>query len=112
MLYVGSQLISSLLMSVTADRNQRLIMLALPFVFVVFVINFPAGLILYWITTNIWTIGQQAVVRRTLGPPPDTRAAMEEAKLVQPVTAGGTAVAGAAPPPPPRKKKKKTGRRR
>ena len=29
-----------------------MIMLALPFVFVVFVINFPAGLIVYWITTN------------------------------------------------------------
>jgi len=111
-LYIGSQLVSSLLMSVTADRNQRLIMLALPFVFVLFILNFPAGLILYWITTNIWTIGQQAIVRRTLGPPPDTRAAMEEAKLTKPVPAGGTAVAGAAPPPPPRKKKKKTGRRR
>lgn len=114
-LYVGSQLVSSLLMSVTADRNQKMIMLALPFVFVVFILNFPAGLIVYWITTNIWTIGQQAIVRRTLGPPPDTRAAMAEAKLTQPVSGGGggsAAGASSAPPPPPRKKKKRSGRRR
>ncbi|HEY8866450.1 MAG TPA: YidC/Oxa1 family membrane protein insertase, partial [Solirubrobacteraceae bacterium] len=59
-LYVGSQLASSLLMSAaTADRNQRMIMLALPFIFVPFVSNFPAGLLVYWITTNVWTIGQQ-----------------------------------------------------
>lgn len=111
-LYVGSQLVSSLLMSVTADRNQRLIMLALPFVFVIFILNFPAGLIVYWITTNVWTIGQQAVVRRVLGPPIDNRAAMAEANATAAVAAGGTSVAGAAPPPPPRKKKKKTGRRK
>ena len=58
-LYVGSQLFSSLLMSVTTDKTQRTIMLALPFVFVLFVRTFPAGLLVYWITTNFWTVGQQ-----------------------------------------------------
>lgn len=67
-LYVGSQLLSSLLMSVTVDRNQRLLMLGLPFVFVFFIQSFPAGLLVYWITTNLWTVGQQYVVRRTVGP--------------------------------------------
>jgi YidC/Oxa1 family membrane protein insertase len=67
-LYVGSQLVSSLLMmTATADRNQRIIMLVLPFIFVPFIIGFPAGLILYWITTNIWTIGQQQFLRRVIG---------------------------------------------
>ena len=56
-LYVGSQLLSSVLMSVTADRNQRFIMIALPFVFVPFIQGFPAGLLVYWITTNFWTVG-------------------------------------------------------
>ncbi len=76
-LYVGSQLASSLLMTATADKNQRRIMLALPFVFVVFVINFPAGLLVYWITTNCWTILQQQIVKRTVGPirPPVAAAA-------------------------------------
>jgi YidC/Oxa1 family membrane protein insertase len=67
-LYVGSQLVSSLLMmTATADKNQRTIMLVLPFLFVGFIFRFPAGLILYWITTNIWTIGQQQFLRRVVG---------------------------------------------
>ena len=68
-LYVGSQLLSSILMSVTADRNQRFILIALPFVFVPFIQGFPAGLIVYWITTNFWTVGQQYIIRRTAGLP-------------------------------------------
>jgi YidC/Oxa1 family membrane protein insertase len=67
-LYIGTQLASSLLMSVTADRTQRLIFMALPFFFVIFIINFPAGLLVYWITTNTWTIVQQWIIRRTVGP--------------------------------------------
>jgi YidC/Oxa1 family membrane protein insertase len=67
-LYVGSQLFSTLLMSTTTDKTQRMIFLALPFVFVTFVIQFPAGLLVYWITTNIWTIVQQAIIRKRLGP--------------------------------------------
>ena len=67
-LYVGSQLLSTVLMSTATDRTQRIIFLALPFVFVIFVINFPAGLLVYWITTNFWTIVQQTIVRKRLGP--------------------------------------------
>src|SRR5215208_6442513 len=67
-LYVGSQLASTLLMSTTTDRTQRMIFLALPFFFVLFVWQFPAGLLVYWITTTLWTIVQQAIVRKRLGP--------------------------------------------
>jgi YidC/Oxa1 family membrane protein insertase len=67
--YVGTQLASSLMMSSpTMDQTQRKIMLFMPLFFVIFVINFPAGVIVYWITTNTWTIGQQYVVKRRLGP--------------------------------------------
>jgi YidC/Oxa1 family membrane protein insertase len=51
------------------DRSQRMLMLALPLVFVAFIIRFPAGLMVYWITTNCWTIVQQLIVRRTVGVP-------------------------------------------
>src|SRR3954452_17810290 len=73
-LYVGSQLLSSLLMPATVDPTQRRIFLALPFLFVPFIKSFPAGLLVYWITTNTWTAVQQYLVRRTIGPikPPDT----------------------------------------
>ena len=68
-LYVGTQLASSLMMSSpTMDQTQRQIMLFMPLFFVIFIISFPAGVLVYWITTNTWTIGQQYVVRRRLGP--------------------------------------------
>ena len=67
-LYVGSQLVSSLLMmTATADKNQRVMMLVLPFLFIGFIFRFPAGLIMYWVTTNVWTIGQQQFLRRVVG---------------------------------------------
>jgi YidC/Oxa1 family membrane protein insertase len=67
-LYVASQLFSTLLMSTTTDKTQRMIFIAMPFFFVSFVWRFPAGLLLYWITTNLWTIVQQAIVKKRVGP--------------------------------------------
>jgi YidC/Oxa1 family membrane protein insertase len=79
-LYVGSQMLSTALSSVSADRNQRMIMFFLPLFFVAFVWRFPAGLLLYWITTNCWTIVQQTIVRRRLGPmKPSTNPDLPEA---------------------------------
>ncbi len=70
-------------------------MMVLPFIFVPFIINFPAGLILYWITTNFWTIGQQSVIQRVIPAP------------VMATPEGALAAKAAKPPPPPPKKKKK-----
>ncbi len=130
LLYVGSQLASTLIATATADPNQRRLMLLLPVVFVVILYRYPAGLLVYWITTNLWTVGQQSVIRRRL-PPPDRPAGTANGKpsrsLRQAITeaAGGAAtpaarpeaapagVSSAPPPPrPPRKKKKRSGRRR
>ena len=69
-LYVATQLIATMITSIGGDKTQQRIMMALPFVFVIFIVNFEAGLIVYWITTNVWTIGQQLVVRK-LYPRPD-----------------------------------------
>ena len=67
-LYVGSQLALDAAEHVDdADRTQRMIFLALPFIFVTFVIQFPAGLLVYWITTNLWTIVQQLIIRSGSG---------------------------------------------
>jgi YidC/Oxa1 family membrane protein insertase len=69
LLYVGTQLASSLMMSTpTMDKTQRQIMLVMPLFFVIFIVSFPAGVIVYWITTNSWTILQQYFVRKRLGP--------------------------------------------
>jgi len=69
-LYIGTQLASTAVTAISADPTQRKIMFALPFVFTIFIINFPAGLLVYWITTNTWTIGQQLLVRK-LYPKPE-----------------------------------------
>jgi YidC/Oxa1 family membrane protein insertase len=92
-LYVGTQLISGLVMSVTADKSQRMMMFVLPIVFVPFVISFPAGLVLYWITTNIWTIGQQYTIQKLI--PAPVAPTPEEVKAAKP------------PPKPPKKKKRR-----
>jgi YidC/Oxa1 family membrane protein insertase len=94
-LYVGTQLISGMVMSLSADKSQRTLIFLLPLIFVPFILNFPAGLILYWITTNVWTIGQQLVIRQVVPVP----------ELATP--AGAAAAQAAKPPPPPPKKKKK-----
>ena len=94
-LYVGTQLASGAVMALSADKSQRTMMFLLPLIFVPFILNFPAGLILYWITTNIWTIGQQLVIRKVVPVP------------VVATPAGAAAAQAAKPPPPPPKKKKK-----
>src|SRR3954447_10455657 len=63
-IYAGSQVLSTWFMSTTMDKTQRYIMLALPLVFITVVAHFPVGLVLYWMTTNLWTVGQGVVTRR------------------------------------------------
>ncbi|HMD57800.1 MAG TPA: YidC/Oxa1 family membrane protein insertase [Solirubrobacteraceae bacterium] len=139
LLYVGSQLASTLIATATADPNQRRLMLVLPVIFVIILYRYPAGLLVYWITTNLWTIGQQYLIRRHMGaatPPVPAVAGAANGKAQGPlkplpvasasgaeVTAGASGKAAksspapsstprSAPPPPPRKKKKRSGRRR
>ena len=94
-LYIASQVLSTILMAATMDKTQRMIFMALPFVFVFFIINFPTGLLLYWVTTNLWTVGQGWVTRRLIPKPatPPKRTSRTE---------------GAAEPVPPGDGKKAT----
>lgn len=93
-LFIGTQLGAGLVMSSRIEnRTQKIIMFALPVVFAPFIATQPAGLAVYWIATNIWTLGQQLVVV-TFFPPP-TPPTVEEIQAARP------------PPAPPRKKKKR-----
>ena len=69
-LYVTTQLASSYVSSLTVqDKNQRRLLFIFPFVFVPVVINFQAGLLVYWVTTNLFTLGQTLAVRKFFPPP-------------------------------------------
>jgi YidC/Oxa1 family membrane protein insertase len=135
LLYVGSQVGSTLIATATADPTQRRMMLLLPLIFVVILYRYPAGLLVYWITTNLWTIAQQYLIRRRLPPPPKVDRSAASGKPKQSLRqalagaasgasatttpsaevaggGGGSISSGAPPPRPPRKKKKRSGRRR
>jgi hypothetical protein len=68
-LYIITQLISTELMLQTqTDKAQKWLMRAMPIVFVFMLWNFPSALFFYWVTTNLWTIGQQLIIRKAMKP--------------------------------------------
>ena len=81
-LYILSQIVSTeLMMQPETEKQQKYLMRLMPVIFVFILYRFPAGLMLYWVTTNLWTIMQQVIIRRTapkhapepLGPKPPGR---------------------------------------
>ncbi len=122
-LYGISQLTSSYLMSQNMQPAQRAMLLILPIAFIPFVLNFPSGLMLYWLTTNLWTTGQGLITRRLTPkpqPPPkrSSRTPPKDAPPPEPepesAKAAAAKPAGAATTPPRvrKVKRKKGGSRR
>jgi YidC/Oxa1 family membrane protein insertase len=124
--YVASQVSSAYFMAMTADRTQRILFLVLPFLLVPFIIDppggtvFPVGLLIYWVTTNLWTVGQGLVTRRLVprAPLPTTKRSSRTPPRDEPEAAPASAPAQAQPAAPrsaasPRrvKRKKKRARR-
>jgi YidC/Oxa1 family membrane protein insertase len=108
MAYLVSQIAGSLIATRSMQGGQRGLMLALPLLFVGIVARFPAGLAVYWITTSLWTLGQQLCFWRL-------------APIGLPATAGAPATVVEAPAAPPERpamqrkrqtRKRKHGRRR
>ena len=54
-------------------QQQKILLYVFPFFFAVTGINFPVGVLLYWLTTNLWSMGQQFYVIRN-NPQPGTPA--------------------------------------
>jgi YidC/Oxa1 family membrane protein insertase len=54
-------------------QQQKILLYVFPIIFAVTGINFPVGVLLYWFTTNLWTMGQQFYVIRN-SPQPGTPA--------------------------------------
>ena len=83
-------------------QQQKILLYVFPLMFAFFGINFPIGVLIYWLTTNLWTMGQQFYVIRnnpTPGTPAEAayneRQALKAARggsLMQRVTGRGPAV--------------------
>ena len=54
-------------------RQQKILLYVFPLIFAVSGINFPIGVLIYWFTTNLWSMGQQFWVIRN-NPQPNTPA--------------------------------------
>jgi len=57
----------------TGDPAQQRMMMIMPLMFMVFFLWAPSGLVLYWLVSNVWTIGQQYVTNYLIGPSPHGR---------------------------------------
>ena len=89
LVYVASQLLSTYLMSTTMQsQSQRIMIMVLPVVFLPFILRFPSGLMIYWLTTNLWTTGQGLVTRRLM-----------PRQIVPPKRSSRTPARDEAPPP-------------
>jgi YidC/Oxa1 family membrane protein insertase len=65
----------------TADPVQQKMMMFMPLVFTSMFVWAPSGLVLYWTTSNLWAIGQQAVTNRLIGAPAKAGRAEAERRL-------------------------------
>jgi YidC/Oxa1 family membrane protein insertase len=60
-------------------QQQKILLYVFPLMFAVFGINFPVGVLIYWLTTNLWTAGQQYyVIRRNPAPGSPAYEALQE----------------------------------
>lgn len=75
----------------TADPTQQKIMMFMPIMITVTMLFAPAGLVIYWLVSNVWSIGQQYFTNWMIGPPrtPGVGAAKpaKELKAVKPAPA-------------------------
>jgi YidC/Oxa1 family membrane protein insertase len=117
--YVASQLLSTYLMATSMQSQaQRIMIMVLPIVFLPFILRFPSGLMIYWLTTNLWTTGQGIVTRRLMPRPvaPQKRSSRtppkdEPASTVETAQASDGATAPTRKSGAPRRVKRKGGGR-
>jgi YidC/Oxa1 family membrane protein insertase len=114
-IYAASQVSSTYFMSATMDKTQRYLMMVLPIFFITFLLRFPMGLVIYWVTTNLWTVGQGLITRRLVPKTPlppfgPRRSSRTPAPDEPPAAKSGGPTTPKRPPPPRRVKRKKGGR--
>jgi YidC/Oxa1 family membrane protein insertase len=63
-----TQFVQTRMTPTTGDAMQQRMMLLMPIVMMSWLLFMPSGLVLYWTTSNLWAIGQQALTNRLIGP--------------------------------------------
>ena len=118
-LYLLTMLTTSYFSTLNVDRSQRIMYMLLPLVFTVIIVQYPAGLLLYWTTSNMTQIPLQWYARRRVPPvsapaPGKGSTSNGRASAGEARRAVGTAKPARSVPPPqaPRKRKRRSGRRR
>jgi len=106
-------------------NQQKLLLYVFPGMYAIFGLNFPIGVLIYWFTTNLWTMGQQFVVIRRSPTPGSPAFEARERRLAEKQARKDAAkepqqlgVAGSEdgppvttePPPPPRNQPKRQSR--
>ena len=64
-------------------QTQKIMLYALPLVFIVSGISFPLGVMTYWLVSNFWTMGQQFVVIRNMPTPGSPAHKARQERLVK-----------------------------
>jgi YidC/Oxa1 family membrane protein insertase len=80
-------------------KQQKLLLYVLPLVFAVSGVNFPIGVLIYWFTTNVWSMCQQFYVIRRMPAPGSAAERAYHARLEKkgkPIPGAATAAAKAA----------------
>jgi YidC/Oxa1 family membrane protein insertase len=87
----ATMLWQQLMMPTTADPVQQKMFLLLPLVFTVMFLAAPAGLVIYWLFSNLMAILQQYMTNRMIGPPPGARPMVRAAAAAAGKGRAGTA---------------------
>jgi YidC/Oxa1 family membrane protein insertase len=61
--------------SAAQNPQQKVLLYVMPVMLLVFAFQMPIGVLLYWVTTNLWTIAQQFVMFRNIEPPSGAKTA-------------------------------------
>jgi YidC/Oxa1 family membrane protein insertase len=68
--------------SAAINPQQQMLIKVMPLMFAVFAVNFPLAVIIYWVTTNLWSMGQQWILLRNRPPIGQPEAATAGAAVV------------------------------
>lgn len=87
------------IMPTTADPTQQKIMMFMPVMITVTMLFAPAGLVIYWFVSNVWSIGQQYLTNMIIGPPKVPAKATKDSKVTKEGKAAKSAPADIVVPP-------------